>query len=299
MSIYHTPVMINEVIKYLDIKPTGLYLDLTFGGGGHAKEILKHLSTGHLYAFDQDQDTKIEAEKINNHNFTFINANALFIRQFMTYYNIQGLDGILADLGVSSHQIDDKERGFSTRLNARLDMRMNTNTTLTAYDIVNYYPEHDLEKVFRNYGELLCAKKLSKTICHYRKSKKIFTTNDLKSIILDKINIKLKNKIKILSQVFQALRIEVNNELNILQKCISYAINLLNANGKLVILSYHSLEDKIVKDLFRKSCKDHLSFETLTKKPLIPTEEEIKNNKRAHSAKMRVLRRKKLLAYFF
>ena len=293
MSAYHTPVMINEVIKYLDIKPTGVYLDLTFGGGGHAKEILKNLSTGHLYAFDQDQDTKIEAEKIKNHNFTYIHANALFIRQFMAYYNIQGLDGILADLGVSSHQIDNKERGFSTRLNAKLGMRMNTNTTLTAYDIVNYYPEHNLEKVFRDYGELLCAKKLSETICHYRKSKKIFTTQDLKDIILDKVNVKCKNKIKILSQVFQALRIEVNNELNIIQSLISYAINLLNVNGRLVILSYHSLEDKIVKNLFCQACKDDLSFETLTKKPLIPTEEEIKNNKRAHSAKMRVLRRKK------
>ena len=294
MSIYHVPVMINEVIKYLDIKPTGVYLDLTFGGGGHAREILKHLSTGKLYAFDQDKDAQGEAEKINDNNFTFIHANALFLRQFMMYYNIASLDGILADLGVSSHQIDNQERGFSTRLESRLDMRMNTNSKLTAYDIVNYYPEHDLEMLFRDYGELFCAKKISKAICQYRKKKNILTTNDLKNIILSETNINHnKNKIKILSQVFQALRIEVNNELNILQEWITYAISLLKTNGKLVILSYHSLEDKIVKQAFSETCKNSLVFDTLTPKPITPTTEEIKNNNRAHSAKMRVLQRKK------
>ena len=291
MSEYHTPVMLTEVIKHLNIRPEGIYVDLTFGGGGHSKEILKHLSTGHLYAFDQDQDAEKEAEKITHPHFTFIHANARFLRHFMTFYDISAVDGILADLGVSSHQIDDQQRGFSTRLDAKLDMRMNTNTKLTAYDIINYYPEHDLEKIFEEYGELYCAKKLAKTICQYRKIKKIFTTSDLKDLILKNIYILPHNKVKTLSQVFQALRIEVNDELYTLEETLHYAANLLAQNGKLIVLSYHSLEDRIVKQFFHKYCKNNTQFEIITPKPLTPTEEEIKNNSRAHSAKMRMLKK--------
>lgn len=293
MSTYHDPVMVQEVLKGLNINPNGIYVDLTFGGGGHSKKILERLDKGHLYAFDQDNDAEIEAEKINDTRFTFIRANAKYLKNFMFYYNIAKVDGFFADLGVSSHQIDTQERGFSMRFCADLDMRMNVNKRTTAKEIINNYPEKELEKIFLEYGELYNYKHISHIICESRKRKLINTTFNLKNLLLEKIKIPKKNEIKFLSQVFQALRIEVNDELNILKKILSSAYELLNNNGRLVVLSYHSLEDRIVKNFFKsKTLGDNNSttrrFKILTPKPLQPSFEEIERNSRSRSAKLRV-----------
>ena len=293
MSTYHNPVMVEEVLEGLNINPNGIYVDLTFGGGGHSKKILDKLNKGHLYVFDQDEDAEIEAKKIDNPNFTFIKANAKYLKNFMLYYNVDKVNGIFADLGVSSHQIDTQERGFSTRFCADLDMRMNVNKKTTAKDILNNYPEKDLEKIFLEYGELYNYKQIVHLICEYRKRKRINTTFDLKNLLLENIKIQKRYEIKFLSQVFQALRIEVNDELNTLKVMLKVAYETLVKNGRLVVLSYHSLEDRIVKNFFKsKTLGDNNSttrrFKILTPKPLQPSFEEIERNSRSRSAKLRV-----------
>ena len=293
MSTYHNPVMVEEVLEGLNINPNGIYVDLTFGGGGHSKKILDKLNKGHLYAFDQDNDTENKAGEINDTRFTFIKANAKYLKNFMLYYNVDKVNGIFADLGVSSHQIDTQERGFSTRFCADLDMRMNVNKKTTAKDILNNYPEKDLEKIFLEYGELYNYKQIVHLICEYRKRKRINTTFDLKNLLLENIKIPKRYEIKFLSQVFQALRIEVNDELNTLKVMLKAAYETLVKNGRLVVLSYHSLEDRIVKNFFKsKTLGDNNSttrrFKILTPKPLQPSFEEIERNSRSRSAKLRV-----------
>ena len=293
MSTYHNPVMVEEVLKGLNINPNGIYVDLTFGGGGHSKKILDKLNKGHLYAFDQDNDTENKAREINDTRFTFIKANAKYLKNFMLYYNVDKVNGIFADLGVSSHQIDTQERGFSTRFCADLDMRMNVNKKTTAKDILNNYPEKDLEKIFLEYGELYNYKQIVHLICEYRKRKRLNTTFDLKNLLLENIKIPKRYEIKFLSQVFQALRIEVNDELNTLKVMLKAAYETLVKNGRLVVLSYHSLEDRIVKNFFKsKTLGDNNSttrrFKILTPKPLQPSFEEIERNSRSRSAKLRV-----------
>ena len=293
MSTYHNPVMVEEVLKGLNINPNGIYVDLTFGGGGHSKKILDKLNKGHLYAFDQDNDAENKAREINDTRFTFIKANAKYLKNFMLYYNVDKVNGIFADLGVSSHQIDTQERGFSTRFCADLDMRMNVNKKTTAKDILNNYPEKDLEKIFLEYGELYNYKQIVHLICEYRKRKRINTTFDLKNLLLENIKIPKRYEIKFLSQVFQALRIEVNDELNTLKIMLKAAYETLVKNGRLVVLSYHSLEDRIVKNFFKsKTLGDNNSttrrFKILTPKPLQPSFEEIERNSRSRSAKLRV-----------
>ena len=293
MSTYHNPVMVEEVLEGLNINPNGIYVDLTFGGGGHSKKILDKLNKGHLYAFDQDNDAENKAREINDTRFTFIKANAKYLKNFMLYYNIDKVNGIFADLGVSSHQIDTQERGFSTRFCADLDMRMNVNKKTTAKDILNNYPEKDLEKIFLEYGELYNYKQIVHLICEYRKRKRINTTFDLKNLLLENIKIPKRYEIKFLSQVFQALRIEVNDELNTLKVMLKAAYETLVKNGRLVVLSYHSLEDRIVKNFFKsKTLGDNNSttrrFKILTPKPLQPSFEEIERNSRSRSAKLRV-----------
>ena len=295
MSTYHNPVMVKEVLEGLNINPNGIYVDLTFGGGGHSKKILDNLNKGHLYAFDQDNDAENKAGEINDTRFTFIKANAKYLKNFMLYYNIDKVNGIFADLGVSSHQIDTQERGFSTRFCADLDldMRMNVNKKTTAKDILNNYPEKDLEKIFLEYGELYNYKQIVHLICEYRKRKRINTTFDLKNLLLENIKIPKRYEIKFLSQMFQALRIEVNDELNTLKVMLKAAYETLVKNGRLVVLSYHSLEDRIVKNFFKsKTLGDNNSttrrFKILTPKPLQPSFEEIERNSRSRSAKLRV-----------
>ena len=293
MSTYHNPVMVEKVLEGLNINPNGIYVDLTFGGGGHSKKILDKLNKGHLYAFDQDNDTENKAREINDTRFTFIKANAKYLKNFMLYYNVDKVNGIFADLGVSSHQIDTQERGFSTRFCADLDMRMNVNKKTTAKDILNNYPEKNLEKIFLEYGELYNYKQIVHLICEYRKRKRINTTFDLKNLLLENIKIPKRYEIKFLSQVFQALRIEVNDELNTLKVMLKAAYETLVKNGRLVVLSYHSLEDRIVKNFFKsKTLGDNNSttrrFKILTPKPLQPSFEEIERNSRSRSAKLRV-----------
>ena len=293
MSTYHNPVMVEEVLEGLNINPNGIYVDLTFGGGGHSKKILDKLNKGHLYAFDQDNDAENKAGEINDTRFTFIKANAKYLKNFMLYYNVDKVNGIFADLGVSSHQIDTQERGFSTRFCADLDMRMNVNKKTTAKEILNNYPEKELEKIFLEYGELYNYKQIVHLICEYRKRKRINTTFDLKNLLLENIKIPKRYEIKFLSQVFQALRIEVNDELNTLKIMLKAAYETLVKNGRLVVLSYHSLEDRIVKNFFKsKTLGDNNSttkrFKILTPKPLQPSFEEIERNSRSRSAKLRV-----------
>lgn len=293
MSTYHNPVMVEEVLEGLNINPNGIYVDLTFGGGGHSKKILDKLNKGHLYAFDQDNDAENKAREITDTRFTFIKANAKYLKNFMLYYNVNKVNGIFADLGVSSHQIDTQERGFSTRFCADLDMRMNVNKKTTAKDILNNYPEKDLEKIFLEYGELYNYKQIVHLICEYRKRKRLNTTFDLKNLLLENIKIPKRYEIKFLSQVFQALRIEVNDELNTLKVMLKAAYETLVKKGRLVVLSYHSLEDRIVKNFFKsKTLGDNNSttrrFKILTPKPLQPSFEEIESNSRSRSAKLRV-----------
>ena len=293
MSTYHNPVMVEEVLEGLNINPNGIYVDLTFGGGGHSKKILDKLKKGHLYAFDQDNDAENKAREMNDTRFTFIKANAKYLKNFMLYHNVDKVNGIFADLGVSSHQIDTQERGFSTRFCADLDMRMNVNKKTTAKNILNNYPEKDLEKIFLEYGELYNYKQIVHLICEYRKRKRINTTFDLKNLLLENIKIPKRYEIKFLSQVFQALRIEVNDELNTLKVMLKAAYETLVKNGRLVVLSYHSLEDRIVKNFFKsKTLGDNNSttrrFKILTPKPLQPSFEEIERNSRSRSAKLRV-----------
>ena len=296
MSNYHNPVMLSECIDALAIKTDGIYVDVTFGGGGHAKEIIKHLGEeGTLVGFDQDADAKLNA--LADERFVFIDQNFRYLKNNLRAQDLIPVDGILADLGVSSHQFDVPERGFSTRFDADLDMRMDQSALLTAKQVINEYAEADLHKIFGIYGEIQNAKTLAKSIITNRLASPILTIADLKSAIAKQIPKGKENKY--LAQVFQALRIEVNQEMEALKEFLEQTVDVLAVGGRLVVMSYHSLEDRLVKNFMAKGKfsgqveKDFFGneikpFDLVVKKSITATEEEIKLNNRARSARLRI-----------
>ncbi len=296
---YHIPVLLNECIDALDINPDGIYIDVTFGGGGHSLEIFKHLSPkGRLIAFDQDQDAQKNTWEANN--FTFVAANFEHISNHLRAIGVGKVDGILADLGVSSHQFDEVKRGFSFRGDAKLDMRVNQNAELSAQALINNYSEEELVRIFRSYGEIKNPRKLALTIISERLSKKIRTTGELTGI-LDKCAPKHREH-KYFAQVFQAIRIEVNHEMKVLESFLTQCENILAPKGRLVIMSYHSLEDRLVKNYMKRGSltgeitKDFFGnvlkpFTEIVRKPIVPNEDEIERNSRARSAKLRIAER--------
>ncbi len=296
---YHNPVLLKECIEGLNINPAGIYVDVTFGGGGHSREILKHLTTGKLYAFDQDDDAM--KNKIDDERFVLIKQNFRYLKNFLKMYNALPIDGLIADLGVSSHQFDEAERGFSIRFNAKLDMRMDQNGKQTAADVLNTYSEEELKRIFKLYGELDNAGYLASIIFHNRKDKHIDTVNDLKVMITKCVKKGRENQYY--AQVFQALRIEVNKELDVLQELLIQSLEVLKPGGRLVVISYHSLEDRLVKNIMRSGKfegeveKDFYGnqltpFKQITRKPIVPSAEENEINSRARSAKLRVAEKK-------
>ena len=295
---YHNPVLLNESVSGLNIKPDGIYVDVTFGGGGHSKAILNQLGkSGKLFAFDTDPDALIN--QIDDVRFVLIPENFRFIKRFLRLHGIQQVDGILADLGVSSHQFDAAERGFSTRFEGKLDMRMNPGSPLSAYEVVNQYEESQLETVLNEYGELNQAKAMSKKIGIERAVKPIETTADLKKVIHAFMPKGRENKV--LAQVFQAIRIEVNQELEVLKDFLLQVPELLAEEGRLSVISYHSLEDRLVKRFIRNGMfsgepeRDiYGNFEVPLHKVgnmIVPNAAEIKTNSRARSAKLRIAKK--------
>ena len=253
--MYHKPVLLNECINGLAIKPDGNYVDVTFGGGGHSAEILKQLITGKLLGFDQDKDAM--NNKFDDERFIFVNSNFIFMKNFLMYYKVLPVDGILADLGISSYQIDEPGRGFSTRFDGALDMRMNNNIDLNAGKVINNYSENELKEIFSKYGEIRNSWKLASVIINKRNEKKIATTEDLKNAIRPCVINKKENKY--FAQVFQAIRIEVNDELGALKTFLKETANVLKPGGRLVVISYHSLEDRLVKNFLKSGRKIFLS----------------------------------------
>jgi 16S rRNA (cytosine1402-N4)-methyltransferase len=296
MSNYHNPVMLKECMDALAIKPSGVYVDVTFGGGGHAKEIIKNLdANGTLVAFDQDADAKLNA--LADDRFVFIDQNFRYLKNNLRAQDLIPVDGILADLGVSSHQFDVPERGFSTRFDADLDMRMDQSASLTAKQVINEYTEADLHKIFGIYGEIQNAKTLAKSIVTARLAIPIQTIADLKSAIAKQIPKGKENKY--LAQVFQALRIEVNQEMEALREFLEQTVDVLAVGGRLVVMSYHSLEDRLVKNFMAKGKfsgqveKDFFGneikpFDLVVKKSITAADEEIILNNRARSARLRI-----------
>lgn len=292
---YHDPVLLHESVDGLAIKPGGIYVDVTFGGGGHSREILKRLdASAKLFAFDQDQDALANA--IDDERFTLIPENFRFAKRFLRFYGAAQVDGILGDFGVSSHQFDVAERGFSTRFDAKLDMRMNQKARLSAHQVVNEYEEGELSRVLLQYGELRNAPKLARTLVSVRKEKSIDTTEDLKEALQSFLPRGREHKI--LAQIYQAIRIEVNEELEVLKEFLQQTEDLLKPGGRLSLISYHSLEDRLVKRYIRNGLfegepeKDMFgNFSVPFKKVgglIVPSREEIKKNNRARSAKLRV-----------
>lgn len=292
---YHNPVLLQESIDGLHINPSGVYVDVTFGGGGHSREILKRLnSEGKLFAFDQDEDAW--ENEIQDNRFVLIKENFRFIKRFLRFHGIKQVDGILGDLGVSSHQFDVPERGFSTRFEATLDMRMSKQNDLDAYRVVNKYEEAELKRVFFDYGELKNAPALAKTIVSAREIKPIKTTEELKTVLAKFLPEKHKNKI--LAQIYQAIRIEVNQEMEVLKEFLEQTLELLKPHGRLSVISYHSLEDRLVKRFMKNGMfegepeRDFFGNFSVPLKPIgkmiIPSDEEIKINNRARSAKLRI-----------
>ena len=299
MGAYHKSVLTEEVLKGLKIYPKGVYVDATYGGGGHSREILKKLNKdGKLFGFDQDPDST--KNKIDDSRFELIVANFSFLTQYLKYYQIDSVDGILADLGVSSHQFDQQLRGFSIRKSARLDMRMNKTQSLDAHKVINSYDEKSLNQIFRRYGELRSAKKITQNILDSRRKNDICTTFDLIDVLKPITPKRLKNKF--LAQIFQAIRIEVNNELGVLKSLLKQSSSLLKSGGRLVCISYHSLEDRCVKHFFQNGNFDKRENKDFFGNPLkvlkkvgrliIPSSEEIKSNPRSRSAKLRIAQKK-------
>ena len=298
MLAYHVPVLLNEVINGLKIIPSGIYVDCTFGGGGHSLKILELLNAeGRLVVFDQDEDARKNVP--NDNRIIFVPHNFRHLHRFLRFHKIQKVNGILADLGVSSHQINVAERGFSTRFDAALDMRMDRNGQKTATDVIRNYSEEQLHKIFEQYGEVSNSKTLAKAIVEIRKTQSLKTINEFKNAIYPLVK---GNPDKYFAQVFQALRIEVNDELNVLKEMLLQTVNVLEEGGRLAVITFHSLEDRIVKnffknenfedeqaqarDVFGKPVKKELKV--ITKKPIIPSAEELKKNPRSRSSKLRI-----------
>ena len=293
--MYHVPVLLEESVSGLNIDPDGVYLDLTFGGGGHSREILKRLKDGCLIGFDQDSDAL--ANVPDDSRFIFVNHNFRYLRNFLRYCGYDEADGILADLGVSSHEFDEAGRGFSFRCDAELDMRMNQRSRLKATDILNTYSEENLIRIFRNYGEVDNVRRLVDLIVNARTGKMITRSEEFLQVIAPCVP-KQKEK-KYLAQVYQALRIEVNGELEALEDMLKEAERALRPGGRLVVITYHSLEDRIVKNFLKsgnfegkveKDFYGHVkrNFELVNRKVIVPSEEEIERNPRARSAKLRI-----------
>ncbi len=310
MSIpYHIPVLLKESVDGLNIHTDGIYVDATFGGGGHSSEILSRIKgNGHLYSFDQDEDAetnirrlgKVDMEK-EEKCFTFIHSNFKYLKNWMRYYRVEGIDGLLADLGVSSHHFDDQNRGFSFRFDSPLDMRMNTKADMTAADVVNSYDEEKLATIFYLYGELKNARKIASTLVKARIQKQIVTTQDLIKDV-DFLFRKDREK-KDMAKLFQALRIEVNHEMTVLTDMLLAAEKLLKPGGRLVVITYHSLEDRIVKDIMKSgNIKGQIEtnfygavdtpFKLINNKVIVPDKEEQERNPRSRSAKLRIAEKK-------
>ena len=292
---YHNPVLLNETVDGLNVIEDGVYVDVTFGGGGHSKEILKRLgANGKLFAFDQDQDAL--KNTIDDKRFTLIHENFRFVKRFLRFHGVKQVDGILADFGVSSHQFDIAERGFSTRFEADLDMRMNQQNELSAYHVINEYDEEQIKQVLWQYGELRQAPAMAKAIVEHRATEIIKTSEQLKSVLKKFLQHKKENKV--LAQIYQAIRIEVNKELEVLNEFLLQPPELLKKGGRLSVISYHSLEDRLVKRFNRNGMFEgepvrdmYGNFEVPLKKfgsLIIPTQEEIRINSRARSAKLRI-----------
>ncbi len=296
---YHNPVLLQTSVDGLNIKPDGVYVDVTFGGGGHSREILSRLGpNGKLFAFDQDEDAL--ANTIRDERFALINENFRFIKRFLRFYGVKSVDGILADLGVSSHQFDVAERGFSTRFDADLDMRMSQKNDLNAFRVVNEYDDANLKRVFLDYGELKNAPALSRTIIEAREYQPISTTNELKDVLAKYLPEKVRNKV--LAQIYQAIRIEVNQEMDVLKEFLEQSLEILNPGGRLSVISYHSLEDRLVKRFIKNGMFEgeperdffgnfSVPFKSI-EKLIVPDNAEIKINNRARSAKLRIAEKK-------
>ena len=298
--MYHIPVLLNESVNALNIKPDGVYVDVTFGGGGHSRRIMECLGeNGRLYAFDQDEDAAKNV--IDDSRFTFIQQNFRYMKNFVQLYCGGKVDGILADLGVSSYQFDTPEKGFSIRYNGRLDMRMNRNAAVDAASVVNTYDQVSLASVLSRYGELRNAMAIADSITIAREVKPIETTDELKEAVARFLPKGSENKV--LAQIFQALRIEVNEEMKVLEMFLSQCADVLNPGGRLVVLSYHSLEDRLVKNFMKTGNADGIlekdffgnqltPYKLISSKPIVPSDEEINLNNRARSAKLRVAERR-------
>jgi 16S rRNA (cytosine1402-N4)-methyltransferase len=295
MIPYHLPALLSESIAGLNLKPDGIYVDLTFGGGGHSRAILEHLTTGRLIAFDQDADAT--ANIINDERFTFLNQNFRYLKNNLRYIGISTIDGLVADLGVSFHQFDKNERGFSFRSDSELDMRMNRQATVKASDILRTYDEEQLAGVFFRYGELTSSRKLAGAIVNARTTKPVITTADLMSVLEGLVPKRDENKFY--ARLFQALRIEVNQELEALTEMLGQTLQVLKPGGRLAVITYHSLEDRLVKNFIRtgnfegESEKDFYGNVTaplraVNRKVIVPSEEEIVKNSRARSARLRI-----------
>ena len=295
---YHVPVLLKESVDGLDIQPDGIYVDVTFGGGGHSKEILSRLGKkGHLYSFDQDADA--ENNIVDDDRFTFVRSNFRYIENWMQYYGVEHIDGLLADLGVSSHHFDDETRGFSFRFDAPLDMRMNNRAGKTAADILNDYTEEQLADIFYLYGELKDSRRLAKMIAKYRQNQRLETTQNLMDALGVQSTATNGQWKKDMAKAFQALRIEVNHEMDALREMLNGATNLLKEGGRLSVITYHSLEDRIVKNVMKagnaegKMNQDffgriHTPFKLVNNKVIVPNDEEQTTNPRSRSAKLRI-----------
>lgn len=295
MTVYHLPALLEESIEGLNLKPEGIYVDVTFGGGGHSRAILEKLTTGRLIAFDQDSDAV--ANFINDERFTFLCQNFRYLKNNLRYHGVKAIDGLIADLGVSFHQFDDQERGFSFRGNAKLDMRMNRQSSVKASDILWSYEEERLADIFYNYGELTTSRRLAAAIVKARAVKPVTTVTDLTVTLRDLVPPREENKFW--ARLFQSLRIEVNSELVALKEMLTQALQLLKPGGRLAVITYHSLEDRLVKNFFRsgnfdgESEKDFYGnvsapLRVVNRKVIVPTEQEIMNNSRARSARLRI-----------
>ena len=300
---YHVPVLLSEAVDGLDVQPGGTYIDLTFGGGGHSREILRRLKgTGHLYSFDQDEDAQLNAKELEGEgNFTFIRSNFRFLKNWMLYYGHEQVDGILADLGVSSHHFDEEERGFSFRFDAPLDMRMNQKASLDAKRIVEEYSEEQLSGILYLYGELKNSRRIAAAIVKARQQKPITTTTELVEVLKPLMGYDREKKD--LARVFQALRIEVNGEMVALRQMLEVAPELLKPGGRLSVLTYHSLEDRMVKNIVKAGNAEgkvetdlfgriDAPLEAVNRSVITPSEEEQNNNPRSRSAKLRVARKR-------
>ena len=299
-TTYHVPVLLRESVDGLNIRPEGIYVDVTFGGGGHSKEILSRLGAGgHLYSFDQDADA--EKNIVADDRLTFVRSNFRYLKNWMRYYGVEKIDGLLADLGVSSHHFDEAERGFSLRFDAPLDMRMNKRATLTAADVLNNYGEGQLADVFYYYGELKAARRMASLIVKSRAEKPLLTTGDLLNVLQPLL--RRDREKKEAAQAFQALRIAVNHEMDALREMLLAATELLAEGGRLSVITYHSLEDRIVKNIMKsgnaegKVAQDFFGraetpFRAVNSKVITPTDDELARNPRSRSAKLRIAEKK-------